>query len=189
MLQWAVQGWGTGMKVLGFDPSTKTGWVVVENVGSGISLIASGVVHYPSKVGLTRIQLIGQHCMMIVADHKPDLVLIEGYGFANKHTLVLMVEVGTSIRLGLHINNIPWGIVAPNQLKKFVSGSGGTKKEGIMLAVYKQWNFEGTNDECDAFGIAALGLYAGVSGIEPHLTKPQRECFQDWKAQNARLYI
>jgi Holliday junction resolvasome RuvABC endonuclease subunit len=177
------------MKVLGLDPSTKTGWVVVENTDGGVSFIASGMIHFPGKAGMARIQLIGQAVGDLLTEHKPDLVVIEGYGFANKHTLVIMVEVGTSIRFQLYKSEIPWGIVAPNQLKKFVSGKGGTKKDGMMLAVYKQWNFEGTNDECDAFGLAAFGLYAGVSGLFPHLTKPQRECFQDWKAENARLYI
>lgn len=173
------------MKVVGFDPSTKTGFAVLD----GMDVVEFGEIKFPNKKGIARVQSIGQECMMIVAKHKPDLVITEGYGFANKHTLVTLVEIGTAIRLGLHINNIPWGIVAPNTLKKFVTGKGNAKKDVMMLACYKQWKFEGTDNECDAFGLAALGAYSANPRIEPRLSKDQRECFQTWRADNLRLFV
>ncbi len=172
------------MKVLGLDPSTKTGFAVLD----GIDVIEFGEIRSKTN-GIARVQSIGQECGMLVAKHKPELVVIEGYGFANKHTLVTLVEIGTAIRLMLYINQVPWATAAPTTLKKFVSGKGNMKKDGMMLACYKQWGFEGTDNECDAFGLAALGSYAAEPGLEPRLNKAQRECFQQWRADNLRLFV
>jgi len=178
------------MKVMGLDPSTKTGFVWMEDKdGESLHVVQSGEITFPGQKGMTRVQSIGQSVKDDLIGFQPNLVVIEGYGFANKHTLVTLVEIGTAIRLALHESGIPWASAAPTQLKKFVSGKGNTKKDGIMLEVYKQWRFEGTDNECDAFGLAALGLYAGCPDLDPHLKADQRKLLHAWKAENLRLFI
>ncbi len=177
------------MKVMGLDPSTKTGFVWLENVGDKINVVSSGEISYAGQVGMHRVQSIGQAVKNDLIAFQPDLVVLEGYGYANKHTLVTLVEIGTAIRLALHDSGIGWALAAPTQLKKFVSGKGNTKKDGIMLEVYKQWRFEGTDNECDAFGLAALGLYAGCPDLTPTLKADQRKLIHTWKAENQRLFI
>ena len=73
----------------------------------------------------------------MVLEAAPDIVVVENYGFANKHTLVIMVEIGTVIRLSLHSYGYKWGAAAPNSVKKFATGDGGAKKDKIMIEVYK----------------------------------------------------
>lgn len=178
------------MKVMGLDPSTVTGFVWLKDVdGESIKVVSSGEIAFLGQKGIRRVQSIGQRIRDDLAGFQPDLVVIEGYGFANKHTLVILVEIGTAIRLELHKAEVKWATAAPNQLKKFVSGKGNMKKDGMMLEVYKQWAFEGTDNECDAFGLAALGLYAGCSDMEPRLRAEQRKLLHSWKAENLRLFI
>ena len=178
------------MKVMGLDPSTKTGFVWLESTdGESINVVASGEIQFAGEKGIRRIQSIGQRIADDLVGFQPDLVVVEGYGFANRHSLVIMVEIGTVIRLALHEAEIKWATAAPTQLKKFVSGKGNMKKDGIMLEVYKQWGFEGTDNECDAFGLAALGLYAGCTDLDPPLREDQRKLLHAWKAENLRLFI
>lgn len=178
------------MKVLGLDPSTKTGFVLLESIdGLAMNVMSHGEITFPGETGIRRIQSIGQRIKDDLLGFQPDLVVIEGYGFANRHSLVIMVEIGTVIRLAMHEAEIKWATAAPTQLKKFVSGKGNMKKDGIMLEVYKQWAFEGTDNECDAFGLAALGLYAGCTDLNPPIKAEQRKLLHAWKAENLRLFI
>jgi Holliday junction resolvasome RuvABC endonuclease subunit len=85
-------------------------------------------------------------------------VMIEGYGYANPHTLVTLVELGTLVRQVLHESEARWEEVPPPTLKKFTTGRGNAKKDEIMLAVYKRFGVEcKSNDEADAVALAFFG--------------------------------
>lgn len=174
---------------MGIDPSTKTGVVVLGEEDGKIEILHSDEVTFAGKKSILRVQLMGQAIAALHEQWKPDLVVIEGYGFANKHTLVTLVEIGTSIRLALENCIADWAVATPNTLKKFVAGHGHTKKDAMMLATYKNWRFEGTDNECDAFGLAALGLYGFHPELEPRLSVPKRECFQEWRAEHLPLFL
>jgi hypothetical protein len=93
-------------------------------------------------------------------------VVMEAYGFASQkgHTIG---EGGGAVKLALlsalGANNkaaYP-STVAPNTLKKFVTGSGGkgSEKSDMKLATFKKWGAEFKDDnECDAFCLAQMGL-------------------------------
>ena len=91
-------------------------------------------------------------------------VFIEGYGYANKHTLVTLVELGATIRQVLHESDARWHEVPPGKLKKFVTGSGVAKKDLVLLNVYKRFGISCENDdEADAVSLAYFGAtYLGV---------------------------
>lgn len=95
----------------------------------------------------------------VVGSFGPYMVVIEGYGFGNRVSLVPLVEVGTLVRWALREIKVPWVDVAPTQLKKFVTGSGVAPKERMMLSIYKKWGYESdTHNVADAFGLALIGL-------------------------------
>ena len=49
-------------------------------------------------------------------------------------------------------------MVAPQALKKFVTGKGNVKKDQMKLAVFKRWGVEfPTTDETDAYALAQWG--------------------------------
>ena len=177
------------MKVLGIDPSTKTGWVCLSGeTDSDIVVEGHGEICFPKAKGIERVQLIGRAIADTLDEHKPNIVVVENYGFANRHTLVILVEIGTVIRLSLHAYKYSWGAAAPNSVKKFGAGIGNAKKDKMMIEVYKQWGFEGTDNEVDAYALAALGLYAGVPGLKPAVTGARRDAVGDWRTANIRIY-
>jgi len=177
------------VKVLGIDPSTKTGWCCLSGTkGNSIALKGRGEIYYHKARGIERVQLIGQAIANLLDAYLPDIVVIENYGFANKHTLVTLVEIGTNIRLVTQNLGYSWGTAAPNAVKKFGTKVGNAKKDKMMIEVYKMWGFEGTDNEVDAYVLAALGLYAGVPGLKPVVTGARRDAMGDWRTANIRIF-
>lgn len=140
--------------VFGIDPSTITG-VCVLGATSQTVLEKIEVRHKGS--GLERAIGIGGKVGDLLDKYEPDLVVIEGYAFANTNTLALLVEVGTMIRYAVYSRNVEVLQVAPTSLKKFITGKGTGAKDKVMLEAYKRWGIEGTNNEVDAYGLAMMG--------------------------------
>jgi len=65
-------------------------------------------------------------------------------------------------------------IVAPSALKKFITGSGGAKKEMVIREVFRRWKIEAAdNNQADAAGLAYVG--AAYLGRLEAMTAPMRE--------------
>ena len=99
---------------------------------------------------------------------------MEGYSMASKYgRLTELAEVAGLIKqvMFTHTGEYPI-IIAPNTLKKFVTGKGkGVDKAHMLLAAYKKWGMEfDTHDEGDAFSVAKL--------IEALYYKDPKDLFQ-----------
>lgn len=106
-----------------------------------------------------------------------SLVAIEGLAFMARNSTALVQLSGLNylLREKLYSLGIPFVIVTPTSLKKFITGKGNVAKEMMLLETYKRFNvsFE-SNDLCDAFGLAQCGAaLMGVNTIE--LIAPQKE--------------
>lgn len=157
------------MLVLGLDISTKTGFCILESSDTGIVKNASGVLR-SNKKGFERLASLADKMTDIIADLVFDIIVIEGYGYANKYTLVTLVEVGTVLRYFLWQSNQKYIDVAPNSLKKFVTGKGNAGKAMIIKEVYKRWGLDlFSDDEADAAGLAYFGL--ALLGVDVGLPK------------------
>jgi len=148
------------MIVLGLDTSTKTGVVILElkHGEEKINLLYKQEWNFPTLKGMPRLKAFADRLYELLDKYEPDVCIIEGYGFANKHTLVTLVEVGTVIKYTLHLYRVLILDIPPTSLKKFVSGKGNVKKDVMMLETYKRWHLEGTDNEVDAFCLAQFGL-------------------------------
>jgi len=148
----------TRLLSLGVDGSaTATGLVVLE-AGTKPTLRHEEVVKVGST-GLERCSDIAQHLLAVLDRFEPHRVAIEGYGFANKHSLVTLVEVGTILRYFLRQKGYRYLEPSPNALKKFVLGTGNGRKDQMLLQVYKRWGHEAKDDNtADAYGLACIGL-------------------------------
>lgn len=151
------------MKIMGVDPSTRTGVVVLEN--------SPEYVRYSSEIpcnakhrGFPRSLLIMENFHDILTKENPDLVVFEAYGYGSQ-SLALMVEIGTLLRLCCVQYETSYIEVAPTKLKKIITGKGNAGKELMMLDVYKRFSFDAsTNNIADAFGLAIVGLiYKGYA--------------------------
>lgn len=138
-------------KVVGVDPSTKTGLFFTGQY-------TSSTVLKTGKVGVSRLFAIREAFSEFLDAHKPDIAVVEGYAYANKYTLTLLVEIGIILRLELCTRGIPCYIVPPSVLKKYVTGKGNSKKPEVAEAAKSRWGFEDPSDDVvDAYVLAVIG--------------------------------
>jgi crossover junction endodeoxyribonuclease RuvC len=92
---------------------------------------------------------------------------------------IKLAMLGTTVRLALHERGLPFAIIAPSQLKKFVTGKGCGEKSMILREVYKRWGIDAKDDnQADATVLCYLSesIYFRMNGIEQEgLIKPQIE--------------
>lgn len=151
---------------LGLDLSlTGTGLVLIKN---GKIMVQKLIKSKPAGKlpidELRRIQKIVEHIDNQIMTYKEfypiEMALIEGLAFSRQNTTALM-QLGALnyfTRAMLANWNIPFVIVAPTTLKKFVTSNGHAKKDGMMLETYKRWGESFDDDNlCDAFGLAMIG--------------------------------
>lgn len=166
------------MKSCGLDISTKTGMVILDH--QGVVPCAEELVCPGKLVGLDRASIIAGEMLERLNAHKPDIVMVEGYGFGNTNTLAILVEIGTVLRYFVRQCGYPLWVIAPTAIKKYVTGSGSAKKDEMRLAVYKRWAFEHKSDNVvDAYALAQAGL--GKLGVVD-LTKVQLDTLKKVQA-------
>lgn len=152
-------------KVIGLDLSlTGTGVVVIQKEKIIVQkLIKSKPPEEKNPTTeIERIIGIKKGITDIIEDGSaPDLVVIEGlaYGVRNATALVQLSGLNYMIREYLYSRKIPFLIIAPTSVKKFITGSGIAKKDIMMLEVYKRYGVSMIDDnECDAYSLARIGL-------------------------------
>ncbi len=158
------------------DISTHTGVAVTERLAKNpkIPKVWTAREITSEYKGLERGRDIARQVTAIAVAHNPTLTVIEGYGFSNKHTLAILVEIGTLVRDRLWKSGFQYVEVTPTQLKKFATGRGTATKAIIMREIALRYGFSNDSDNvCDALVLSAIGL-AKVGHLEG-LIKPQRE--------------
>lgn len=139
------------MRFIGVDPSTKTGFVALDEHGE--VLRAKELTGVGSKDPYRMITLIDE-----VADHvQPgDFIVIEGFGYASQQAIQLG-GIGWGIRMALHRRKFRYIEASPNAVKKFATGKGNASKEDMVLPLFKKWNFEHPSDNVrDAYVLAQI---------------------------------
>ncbi len=153
------------MRYIGLDPSTRTGFVALDEDGQVIKQLE--LKGQGNKDPYRMITLIDE---IIYHIHKDDFVVVEGFGFASQQA-VLNGGIGWSIRMALARRGIEYVEVAPNALKKYVGVSGWEgeagnkkrlqgveKKKAVMNAVESHFGFKNSNDNInDAYVLAQIG--------------------------------
>jgi len=105
-----------------------------------------------------------------------DIAVIEGMAFMARNTtaLVQLAALNYFIREKLYLNKIPFIIVAPTSLKKFITSHGNAKKDVMMMETYKRYHVTfSDNNLCDAYGLARIG--ESLLNKEVVITKIQQE--------------
>lgn len=147
------------MRVLGIDPGLeRTGWGVIDSVGSRLSFVAAGVIRSkPSETMAVRLCRIDTELTKIIEEFKPETSAIEET-FVNTNSassLKLGQARGVAIlapaRFGLEV-----GEYAANTVKKSVVGAGHAAKDqiGMMIKVLLPSSGELAADAADALAVA-----------------------------------
>jgi hypothetical protein len=129
--------------------------------------------------GIERLLSIYQHLFSLLTETEDVAhICMEGYSNASKFGREQAGELGAIVKLSIydHFDRFADGygdlryptIVTPSTLKKFTTGSGAAKKSGMMLAVYKKWGFETSDDNlADAYSLArvAMAVHTGTAEL------------------------
>ena len=105
-----------------------------------------------------------------------DIAIIEGLAFMARNTTALVQLAGLNYltRERFYLEEIPFIIVAPTTLKKFISGKGNCPKDLILLETYKRYHVSFKDDNlCDAYVLARIG--EALLDKKVKLTKFQEE--------------
>lgn len=142
------------MRTVGLDISTKTGMAIVDAEEQ-----RGTVVTLPKITGFQRVQLVAGAVEQTLKIWQPQRVMVEGYAYCkNINSFVILVELGTAIRLMLHRNNWAWYDVTPATLKKWTTGKGNASKNDMAQAVWHKWCYTSESDDIvDAIALARLG--------------------------------
>lgn len=152
------------MYFLGIDQSLRSPGVAVVD-GSG-QLVR--VYHLPTgkRRGAERLVYIRNKLFDTILTYPSALAAIEGYSMGSQNRPFDLGEIGGVVRVVLFDNKVPYVVVAPTSLKKFVTGNGQASKDSMRRAVRRKWKIDiDQNDACDAYGLArvALAMHQKVS--------------------------
>lgn len=147
-------------RVMGLDPSlTSTGVAIIRPpLQEGDESVFTTVIKTKAGEDITkRIDYIAGEIIELVLLHRPTLICIEGLAFgARGRSMFDLAGLHHVIRRDLMRHRVE--VVAPQALKKFVTGKGNAKKDQMKLSVYKHWSVEFlTTDETDAYALAQWG--------------------------------
>lgn len=137
---------------LGLDLSlTATGIAELSDVGFGAITLDTG-----KKRGNDRLQYIRERIALRLEGCKG--VGIEGYAMGAKFNREAMGELGGIVRMLLWERGVPYVNIAPNALKKFITGKGNASGKGlVMVEVYKRYQITAEDDnQADALVLAHM---------------------------------
>lgn len=98
-------------------------------------------------------------------DMGPTIVAIEGYAMGSKTRPQMAGELGGHLRLLLWQAGIPYIVVPPTTLKKYVLGKGNAAKELMLKEVFRKWGYDTTsNDRADAYALARIAAEFAAGG-------------------------
>lgn len=157
------------MRFVGIDPSTKTGFVALDEGGNVLrQKELTGIGKEDPKRMASLIDEIMGHLQ------PDDVICIEGFGFASQQAIQLG-GIGWGIRMALYRRGYAYTEVSPAAVKKFATGKGNTKKDAMAVPIYRKWGFEHPSDNVrDAYVIAQITL-ALKGDMEIQITKAQLE--------------
>ena len=146
--------------IIGLDLSLcATGIAVINEKGDIIE--KKLIVSTPKEENTPRLLKICLTIMEIINRHKPNLAILEGPAFGVSKTISIfqLGELAGMTKEKLFIQNIPFRIVPPTVLKKFITGKGNAPKDIVMLKIYKKYGIEfEDNNLADAYALARYGV-------------------------------
>ncbi|MEU1552109.1 crossover junction endodeoxyribonuclease RuvC [Streptomyces scabiei] len=172
---------------IGIDQSYSGCAIVRYNATDGTA--SETVYDFSPKVagtGINRIQYV--HHVLYVAFEQASVlgqithICYEGYAYGAKFKREELGELGGAMKLALaevfpdHIERRVH-VVAPTQVKKFVTGSGRAEKDKMMMAVFMRWQHESSShDAADAYSLARIA--AALADPEPAELRYQQEVLE-----------
>lgn len=161
-------------RIVGLDLSlTSTGfavWHCKEAIAPTCDIIDTEGI-----TGLARMDhILARVCSLLGKEDEQTLYVIEDFSFASKGAALFQIAgLGYLIRYYFYKQQLPFILVPPTVLKKFVTGVGNADKSVILKEVYKRWGADLNDDNmADAYGLARIGR--ALAGWDTELTQFQQ---------------
>ena len=126
------------IRILGIDPGLNaTGWGVIAQEGTRLSLIAHGIIKAPSKETMARrLCFIHDAVEALLEDHQPGEAAIEDqFVSANPGTALKLGQARAAAMLAPARAGLIVGEYAPRLVKKAVVGTGAAEKAQVAAMV------------------------------------------------------
>lgn len=152
------------MKYVGVDPSLTSPGLAILHEGGGVFLRQNLVTR--DLRGGDRLQAIFGWASDAVFGCQGATAVIEGYAMAAQNRPFDLGEAGGVLRLVLTQASIPYVVVPPALVKKYVTGNGQATKKQVQDCIERNWGLRIVQeDQADAYGMARLAeaLATGVT--------------------------
>lgn len=145
-------------RILGIDPgSLLTGWGLVEQEGSRLRRIASGVIRTNGVEFNQRLRIIQAAVAELVAEHEPDEFVIESaFVHKNASSALKLGHARAAAICGTFAVEMTIHEYAPRDIKQAVVGKGSAAKEQVqhMIGILLNLKDALQPDEADALAVA-----------------------------------
>lgn len=149
------------MIILGIDPGTLvTGWGVIETNDGMVRMLGCGTVKNKPRLSMPlRLRAIYDGLTDVIETHRPDECAIETafYGKNAQSALKIGHARGVSI-LAAVLREVPTAEYSPREVKKAVTGNGGSSKQKVQFMVKHVLRLRSTPKELDATDAVAVAL-------------------------------
>jgi crossover junction endodeoxyribonuclease RuvC len=167
------------MNVLGLDLSmTASGCVVLKDGHLEVKLLikTKPTAEKTHVKELERLMSIVSKIEDILSEREIAMVAIEGLSFGSRNSSALIQLSGLNymVRKLLYEYKIPFVIVAPTTLKKYITGKGNGPKDVIMMNIYKKYGVTLTDNNL-ADGYALARVAEALMNKDIKLTSFQKE--------------
>ncbi len=144
--------------VLGIDPgSRKTGYGLINAVGSKLSYIDSGVIRLPDADLPERLKLIASRLNEVIHEYSPQVASVEQVFLSNNASSALKLGQARGAAIVAAVqNDLPVSEYSARQIKQSVVGKGAADKDQVqyMVRLLLKLDFNLKEDAADALAAA-----------------------------------
>jgi crossover junction endodeoxyribonuclease RuvC len=148
---------------VGLDMSlTGTGFFKMQKVG-GVAVVTMETIKTTPKTcvnDLARLRYIVSEVMRRIPKDVKMVCIEDFFTPSNPFQIgaaIGLAMLGATVRLDLYEAGMPFFVIAPSQVKKFVTGKGTGQKSIVVREVFKRWGYEAKDDnQADACGLAHI---------------------------------
>ena len=154
------------MLILGIDPGLqKTGWGIIDSVGSKLQFVSSGLIKTDAKAALPeRLACLHEGLASVIKEWQPETAAIEET-FVNKNPAsALKLGQARGVLLAVPaIYGLECAEYSANKIKKSIVGTGHAAKEqmGMMIKTLLPTCGQISEDEADALAVAITHAHYG----------------------------
>lgn len=148
------------MIVIGLDPGiARTGFGII-NTDRSPMFVRCGCLTTPAgEPSADRLRSIGQDLETLIAEHRPELAVVEMVLFGNNaKTAMLTAETRGVLLYVLRKNQIPVQSLTPLQIKSRLTGYGAADKHQVQQLVTQRLNLSNVPEPDDAADALAAAL-------------------------------